>query len=89
MPNKNVNEAVVYFEERKLKKQSANKGRVSALSKNLRNFQQNKEAKMERIRQELPDELEDCTFEPKLNKSRNKTPDALSNRPFTERLTFD
>ena len=44
---------------------------------------------MERIRQELPDELEDCTFEPKLNKSRNKTPNALSNRPFTERLTFD
>ena len=33
--------------------------------------------------------MESCTFEPKLTKSRNKTPDAFSNRPFTERLTYD
>ena len=37
----------------------------------------------------MPDDLEGCTFEPKINRSKNRTPDALTNKTFHDRLTFD
>ena len=46
-------------------------GTYAGLSPRLQNFEINKKLKIDRIRAQLPDDLEECTFEPKINRIRN------------------